>query len=107
MPPRPPLDPEQTAAALNTYYAAREQAVRYVLAQLDPTAYNAPALPYDEVLAHVQDLLTAERGRYAEAARIAEEAKAAEVVRMAEEARVAKALAEAQAAEQAEEQPHA
>ena len=61
---RPPLDDAQTAQALNAYYAAREQAVRYVLAQLDVTAFDAPALPYLEVLVRVQALLATEMTRY-------------------------------------------
>ena len=65
--PRPVLTDQQTEAALNAYYANREQAVRYVLAQLDPLAFDAPARPYAEVLTRVQELLTAEIGRYAEA----------------------------------------
>ena len=62
---RPPLDPEQTAQALHAYYTAREQAVRYVLSALDGTAFDAPALPYPEVLTRVYDLIAAEMDRYA------------------------------------------
>ena len=50
---RPPLDTSQMEAALNAYYTAREQAVRYVLNALDGTAFDAPALPYPEVLTRV------------------------------------------------------
>ena len=64
--PRPSLDADQMAQALRNYVAAREQAVRYVLSALDPTAFDAPARPYGEVLTRVQELITAEIGRYAE-----------------------------------------
>ena len=62
--PHPPLDEHQTAQALAAYASAREQAVRYALAQLDATAFDAPALPYLEVLTRVQDLLAGEIARY-------------------------------------------
>ena len=64
--PRPVLTDQQAEAALNAYYANREQAVRYVLAQLDPGAFDAPARPYREVLTRVQELIADEIGRYAE-----------------------------------------
>jgi hypothetical protein len=64
--PHPPLDAQQTAQALQAYRTAREQAVRYVLSALDPTAFDAPALPYDEVLVRVYDLLGDELVRYLE-----------------------------------------
>ena len=62
--PRPPLDDQQTEALVNAYYANREQAVRYALAQLDVTAFDAPALPYLEVLVRVQALIATEMTRY-------------------------------------------
>ena len=71
---RPPLDTPQMEAALNAYYANREQAVRYVLAQLDPAAFDAPARPYREVLARVRELIIAEEARYAEEADAAQAA---------------------------------
>lgn len=64
----PVLTEQQTAQALQTYITAREQAVRFVLAALDPTAYNAPALPYPEVLARVHALIATEMEHYAEPA---------------------------------------
>lgn len=78
MSPRPPLDDTQIAAAINAVHAQREQAVRYVLAALDPTAFNAPALPYAEVLTRVEELIAAEIGRYAAAAAPAEAATGTE-----------------------------
>lgn len=44
--PRPSLTEAQAAQALEAYQTAREQAVRYVLAALDPSAFDAPARPY-------------------------------------------------------------
>lgn len=64
--PQPRLTEHQTTQALNAYITAREQAVRYVLAALDPTAFDAPALPYPEVLARVYDLIATEMSHYAE-----------------------------------------
>ena len=64
MPPRPPLDGAQTRQALEAYQTAREQAVRYVLAALDPTAFDAPARPYLDVLVRVQELIMTELRRY-------------------------------------------
>ena len=61
----PPLDAEQVAKALAAYHAAREQAWRYVLGAVDPSAYNAPALPIVEVLTRVQGLVAEELARYA------------------------------------------
>jgi hypothetical protein len=63
---RPPLTDQQAEAALHAYATAREQAVRYVLSALDPSAYDAPARPYREVLARVQELIATEIGYYAE-----------------------------------------
>ena len=51
------------AKALAAYHQAREQAVRYVLGALDPTAFNAPALLYGEVLTRVQALIATEMER--------------------------------------------
>ena len=61
---RPPLNAAQVAKALAAYQDTREQAVRYALGVLDPSAYHAPALPYLEVLTRVQELLAGEMARY-------------------------------------------
>lgn len=61
---RPPLDAAHIAKALADYQATREQAVRYALGVLDPSAFNAPALPYLEVLTRVRAVLADEMARY-------------------------------------------
>ena len=48
----------------------------HVLAALDPTAFDAPARPYPEVLMRVQELIAAEIGRYAEPATEADDEEA-------------------------------
>lgn len=60
----PPLDTPQMEAALHAYWSAREQAWRYVLGAVDPSAYDAPALPMLEVLTRVQALVAQEMTRY-------------------------------------------
>jgi hypothetical protein len=62
---RPPLDAEQVAKVIAAYHETRERAVRYALGVLDPSASNAPALPYLEVLTRMQEALAWEMARYA------------------------------------------
>ena len=52
----PSLDTPEMEAALHAYWLAREQAWRYVLGAVDPSAYDAPALPMLEVLTRVRGL---------------------------------------------------
>ena len=59
----PPLDTPQMEAALHAYWSAREQAWRYVLRAVDPTASDAPAPTMQEVLTRVQAQLEAEMAR--------------------------------------------
>ena len=59
----PPLDTPQMEAALQAYWSAREQAWRYVLGAVDPSASHAPALPMQEVLTRVRAQLEAEMAR--------------------------------------------
>ena len=73
---RPPLDTPQLEAALHAYWSAREQAWRYVLGAVDPSAYNAPALPMLEVLTRVQALVATELVRYTPEPAPAEESDA-------------------------------
>ena len=60
----PPLDTPQMEAALQAYWSAREQAWRYVLGAVGPSASNAPAPTMLEVLTRVQALVVQELAHY-------------------------------------------